>query len=74
MEPQDEEMGEGMGDTMAAPMSLRRPRRMREISHGRRLELQRMANAIAADVLEKTKIHERCLLRRMVENLLPEEE
>ena len=72
MEPQDEANCEDKISSAEAFMGSRRDR-SREISHGRRLELQRMASQIAVDVLEKTKAHERCLLRRMVENLLPGE-
>ena len=50
------------------------PRQSRQVNHERRVQLLRHAERIAADVLEHTKPHERCLLRRMVENLLPGEE
>lgn len=48
-------------------------RRARTIGHERRLQLLRMAERIAAEVQENTKVHERCLLRSMIENLLPDE-
>lgn len=50
--------------------SLPKPRRS-EISHERRLELYSLAKKIAKDVLKNTGRHERCLLRQMVENLMP---
>lgn len=50
------------------------PRRLRDVSYTRRVQLLAMAQRIAEDLMEHTKQHERCLLRRMVESLLPGEE
>lgn len=67
----DESEAEG---PCSEPMEMGERMRRRVIDHKRRLQLQHFANKIAADVMENTKPHERCLLRRMVENLLPGED
>lgn len=71
-----EDQAEAMGDTMPAEGAFVSGKRQdrQTISHKRRIELQQLASVISAHVLETTKVHERCLLRRMVENLLPEKE
>ena len=63
----------GMSEAMMG-MNEARQRRNRTISHDRRVELAHLAERMAMDVLERTKPHERCLLRRMVENLMPGED
>lgn len=52
-----------------APNSMAEVRR-KIIPYDRRRELMDFAFHLAEQVMEKTKNHERCLLRSMVENLL----
>lgn len=67
-------MEEEICDAEAPSGFMESRRRSAIIGRERRLQLLRFAEKIAADVLENTKTHERCLLRRMVENLLPGED
>lgn len=71
----DEQYGGEMMDENPVPRNLSaRPEkfRPREIGLERRKELQAIARELADVVVARTRPHERCVLRAMVETLLPD--